>query len=443
MTHPMTFIPVMGRIVGRKLWSDLMILVFTLPATVTCMPSGIKGTEPDWNQFRGPYGNGRSDVAKPPVHFDHDLNVLWKTPIHGKGWSSPVVWRDQVWITTAPEDGTKLHAVCLDLETGETKHDITVFDIPSPEFCHPSNSYASCTPFIEKGRIYTHFGTYGTACLDTQSGDLIWQRRDLHCDHHRGPASSPVVHGNLLLIHFDGVDIQFVVALDKRNGKTVWKRNRDIDYGTSVGDRKKAYGTPSLIEVGGRWQMISPAAVATMALDPATGEEFWRLYHGGMNVAARPLYENNLLYITAGSGNTRLVAMHPDGRGDVTETHIEWSTGKGVPSRSSPLIVDSRLYMVNDGGVVTCLNARNGKRLWSERLGGEYWASPVVAGGCLYVLSKRGLVTVIKAGPRFEVLAENQFPAGFNASPAISGNSLILRSFTHLYRIGERNSGEF
>lgn len=395
-----------------------------------------EATEPDWNQFRGPRGDGRSESADPPVEFGDDLNVVWKTPIHGKGWSSPVVWQDQVWITTAPEDGTKLYAICLSLATGRIVHDRLVFEVAEPEFCHPTNSYASCTPVVEEGRLYVHFGTYGTACLDTQSGQRLWQRRDLHCDHFRGPASSPVVHGDLLFLQFDGIDVQFVITLDKRTGETVWRRDRDIDYGTTEGDFKKAYGTPSVIRVENRWQLVSPTAVATIAYDPGTGRERWRVRHGGMNVAARPLYEKGLVYISAGSGNTSLIAVRPDGEGDVTRTHIVWGTGKTVPKRSSQLIIDGRFFMVSDKGVVSCLDASTGRPLWSERVPGEYWASPLYAGGRIYLFSKQGTVPVIKAGPEFELLARNQFPAGFNASPAVAGDSLILRSFTHVYRIG-------
>ena len=395
--------------------------------------------EPYWNQFRGPCGNGKSDAVDLPVEFDDEKNVQWKTPIHGRGWSSPVVWGDQVWLTTAPEDGTELFAVCVDLQSGQIEHDLRVFEIAEPEYCHPTNSYASCSPYVEEGRVYVHFGTHGTACLDTQTGETLWERNDLHCDHFRGPASSPIVHENSLFVAFDGIDVQFFVALDKRTGKTIWRRNRDedIDYGTDDGDYKKAYGTATMIRVGDQWQLISPTAMETIAYDPDDGHTLWHVRHEGTNAAARPLYDNGLVYLSAGGGSIALCAVRPDGTGDLTPSSIVWQTAKRVPQRSSQLVVDGRLFMVNDQGVASCLDASTGEEIWTKRLGGTHWASPIYADGSIYFSSKEGIVTVIEAGAEFKLRAKNQFPAGFNASPAVADGSLILRSFTHLYCISE------
>ena len=392
--------------------------------------------EPYWNQFRGPHADGASTTAKPPIEFGDENNVLWKTPIHGKGWSSPVVWDQQIWLTTALVDGTKLFALCIDLDSGQIEHDLRVFKVAEPEFCHPTNSYASCTPVVEEGRVYVHFGSYGTACLDTQTGEKLWERRDLECDHFRGPASSPILHGDLLIIQFDGVDLQYVVALDKQTGQNVWKTDRDIDYGTDEGDYKKAFATPTVIRVGEQEQLVCPAAVETIVYNPQTGEEVWRVLHGGMNASGRSIYKNGLLFISAGQGNTSLIAVLPPGSGYDTAPRIVWSTGKVVPDRSSLIVVNDELYMVSDSGVASFLSARSGQRFWSKRLGGQFWASPVFADGRIYCSNKEGTVFVLKAGPEFEILAENHFPVGFNASPALAGDTLILRSFTHLYCIG-------
>ena len=395
--------------------------------------------EPCWNQFRGPCGNGKSDAVDLPVEFDDEKNVQWKTPIHGKGWSSPVVWGDQVWLTTAPEDGTELFAVCVDLQSGQIEHDLRVFEIAEPEYCHPTNSYASCSPYVEEGRVYVHFGTHGTACLDTQTGETLWERNDLHCDHFRGPASSPIVHENSLFVAFDGIDVQFFVALDKRTGKTIWRRNRDedIDYGTDDGDYKKAYGTATMIRVGNQWQLISPTAMETIAYDPDDGHTLWHVRHEGTNAAARPFYDNGLVYLSAGGGSIALCAVRPDGTGDLTASSIVWQTTKRVPQRSSQLVVDGRLFMVNDQGVASCLDASTGEEIWTKRLDGTHWASPIYADGSIYFSNQDGIVTVIEAGAEFKLRAKNQFPAGFNASPAVADGSLILRSFTHLYCISE------
>jgi len=345
-----------------------------------------------------------------------------------------VVWGEQIWLTTATDEGTELYALCVNLASGKIEHDLLVFEVRDPEFCHPSNSYASCTPFVEAGRVYVHFGTYGTACLDTQSGETLWERRDLHCDHFQGPAASPIVHGNVLFLSFDGVDVQFVVALDKRTGKTIWRRDRNIDFGTEAEDYKKAYSTPTVIRVGDQWQLISPAAMEAIAYDPQTGNELWRVRHGGMNAAARPLFEGGLVYLSAGKGPTHLIAVRPQGTGDITASAIEWGMGKSAPYRSSQLIVEGRL-MISDAGVASCLDATSGESIWTKRVGGAHWASPVYADGLIYLSSKAGMVTVIEAGPKFVLRTKNEFPSGFNASPAIAGDSLILRSFTDLYRV--------
>jgi outer membrane protein assembly factor BamB len=398
----------------------------------------MSAAEPYWNQFRGPHGDGET-TAKIPTEFGDEKNVAWKTAIHGKGWSSPVVWGNQIWLTTATEDGKQLHAMCVDADSGEIVHDLLVFEVAEPKFCHPTNSYASCTPFIEEGRVYVHFGEYGTACLDTKTGKKFWERRDFVSEDFRGPASSPIIEGDRLFINFDGVDHQFVVALDKRTGETLWRVDRDIDYGTDDGDYKKAYGTPALIEVNGQQQLISTAAMETIAYDPATGEEIWRVHNDGMNGAARPLYENGLVYICAGRGDFALLAVRPDGAGNVTNSHVVWNTGKSVPRFSSQIVVGDRLYMINDTGVISCLDALDGLTIWSKRQSGEFWASPIYTAGNVYFLSKEGAALVVAAEDDFRLVAENQFPAGFNASPAILGDSLILRTFTHLYRFDDES----
>ena len=191
----------------------------------------------------------------------------------------------QIWVTTAPEDGKQLGTVCVDRDSGKIVHDIVVFDNPTPAFCHPTNSYASSTPVIEEGRLYVHFGSAGTACIDTASGKVLWQRRDLPCDHFRGPASSPILFDNLVILTFDGFDFQYLAALDKETGKTVWKTDRNLAAPAANGDGKKAYSTPIVIKVGDQEMLISPGAYGTQAFDPKTGKEIWRVSHGGMNVA--------------------------------------------------------------------------------------------------------------------------------------------------------------
>ncbi len=413
------------------------------------MNSGSADDAP-WNQFRGPRGDGISTNQGLPVTFSEDSkSIVWKTPITGRAWSSPVVFGKQVWVTNAPEiqnptpekpkleKPIELSAVCVDLETGKVLHDVSLFSVEKPQFTHATNSYASPTPFIEDGRLYVHFGSYGTACVDTATGKKLWERTDFECDHFRGAGSSPVVYKGLVFLCFDGYDKQYIVALDKQTGKTVWQKNRDIDFGTNNGDAKKAYCTPQIINVDGRDILVSPFAVATIAYDPLTGDRVWSVKHGGMNAAARPIYGNGLVYINAGDASNALIAVSPNGSGDLTDK-IVWKTGKQTPKRSSQILLGDLYFMMNDGGVATCLDAKTGDVIWSERLPGAYWSSPISANGLIYCLSQEGNVPVFKADRKFELVANNKLADGSNASPAVAGKSLIVRSKSHLYRIENR-----
>jgi outer membrane protein assembly factor BamB len=391
----------------------------------------------NWPQFRGPDGQGHAEAAQLPLTWSETEHVRWKTPIHDRGWSSLVVWSNQVWLTTATPDGKKLYAICIDLATGRILRDIKLFDVENPADTRQYNSYASPTPAIEEGRIYVHFGSYGTACLDTASGKKLWERRDLPCNHFRGPGSSPVIFENLLLLDFDGFDYQYVVALDKETGETVWKTDRTVDYGTTDGDMKKSFSTPLMIEVAGRWQMISPCSKAALAYDPRTGKELWRIRHTGYSSAARPVFDDGLLLINTGFGKADLLAVRPDGEGDVTKTHVVWKATKGIGSKPSPVVVDGLVFVVTDGGVATCLDLKTGKEVWNHRLGGEFSASPIATAGRVYFCNENGKTTVVKAARDYEELAVNTLDDGCKASPAALGNSLILRTKQALYRIDE------
>jgi outer membrane protein assembly factor BamB len=332
------------------------------------------------------------------------------------------------------ENPIVLSVLCLDLASGNVVHDIKLFEVFKPQITYLSASYASPTPFIEEGRVYVHFGAYGTACLDTKTGEKIWERRDLECNHWRGPGSSPIVADGLVYLTFDGYDVQYITALDKMTGKTVWKRDRDIDFGTSDGDAKKAYSTPIVVRSEGREMLISPFASATIAYDPKSGEPLWSVRHGGMNAAGRPLYGNGLVYINSADGPNPLIAVSPNGVGDVT-SKIVWKSNKGVPKRPSEILLGDLMFMMEDEGIASCLDAKTGKQIWVNRVGGKYWSSPLYANGLIYCFSQTGEIPVFKAAREFELVAENKLDDGFVASAAVAADALILRSRTHIYRI--------
>jgi outer membrane protein assembly factor BamB len=362
----------------------MKIAIFTILTTFIALHCYGNDKPAYWNQFRGPNGDGDAKSANLPLKFSEKQNLTWKTPVPGKAWSSPVVMDEKVWLTNAEPDGFKMWALQIDWNTGNLLKKILVFENEEPQYCHPMNSYGTPTPVIYDGRVFVHFGTHGTAALDAQSGQVLWKRRDFKCDHFRGAAASPIAFNDSLIVHFDGHDLQYIVCLDQKNGKTRWKKEREYDFKTDNGDRKKAYCTPSVITHNGRQELISPGAVATESRNPKTGELYWTVRTGGMNASSRPIYRHGHVYVFCGMGS--MSAIRPGGSGDVDKTHVTWTRRKVVPKKSSPLLLGNYLYMVSDEGVASCNNPKTGEVHWAERLGvkGQCASSPIHANGKIY-----------------------------------------------------------
>lgn len=398
----------------------------------------------NWPQFRGPGGDGISDAKSAPMTWSDTDHVKWKTNIHGKAWSSPVVWGNQVWMTTATPDGHELYAVCLDRESGKIIFAEKLFDIANPQFCIAFNSYASPTPCIERGRVYVTFGSPGTACLDTETGKVIWARTDFVCNHFRGAGSSPFLYKDLLFMNFDGSDFQYVVALDKRDGRTVWRTDRDIDYGDiepngkvrAEGDFRKAFSTPRVMSIDGRDQLISLGSKALYSYEPLTGKELWRVEDkASFSGSDTPILGDGTIFYGSGHGQSELLAVRPKGDGNITDSAMVWRMHKKVPTRSSLLYHDGLIYMVTDAGVVNCVDAKNGTEVWHGRVDGTYSASPTWIAGKIYLCSEEGKTTVLAEGVEFKVLAENQLSDGIMASPAVAGDAIFVRTKSSCYRI--------
>jgi outer membrane protein assembly factor BamB len=397
-----------------------------------------------WPEFRGPTGNGESTTTNLPLKWSETENVRWKTPIHGRAWSCPVVWEKQIWLTTATEDGRQLYAVCVNRETGKIDRDLKLFDIDTPQFAHSFNTYASPTPAIEEGRVYVTFGSPGTACLDTASGQVLWQRKDFVCNHFRGAGSSPILADGRVYLPYDGSDFQFLVALDKQTGKTVWRTERTTNFRdlngegkpTDNGDFRKAFSTPVRASFAGKTILISLASKALFAYDPASGQELWRVEvpqcHSG---SARPVVDQDLIYFCAGFPKGELWAVRPGGKGTVTDPQVAWKVTRDVPLKPSVLLVEGLIYMVDDNGVATCLEAKDGAVVWRERIGGHFSSSPIHSGDRIYCFSEEGKATVFATGRAFKLLAANELEDGFMASPAVAGKALFLRTKAALYRI--------
>ena len=380
----------------------------------------------DWPEFRGPTGQGHSDERGLPLVWSETKNVRWKVAIPGRGWSSPAIQGDHIWLTTATDEGKSLRAISVDRNTGAILQNVEVFRLKSQGNLNSKNSQASPTPVLEGDRVYLHFGAYGTACI-TQSGEIVWKTRLDYDNGQHGPGGSPVIYDNLLIMSCDGQDVQYVVALDKLTGKVRWKKLRE-GY--------QAYTTPLVVRLPAGDQVISPGAFRAVSYEPRTGKELWQVRYGdGFSNVPRPVYGNGLVFICTGFQQPSLLAVRLDGRGDVTKSHIAWTLKRGVSLTPSPLLVGDELYMVSDNGVASCIDAKTGSPYWQVRLGGNHSASPIYADGRIYFLSEEGESVVIAPGKEFKALAKNQLDGPTLASMAVSGGSIFVRSQTHLYRL--------
>jgi outer membrane protein assembly factor BamB len=400
-----------------------------------CLLAGNVSAGEDWPQFRGPTGEGVSDATGLAVKWSEKENIKWKTPIPGEGWSSPVILGGKIWMATALDNGKSLRATGVDRETGKVLHDLELFHVEAPAPKHELNSHASPTPVLEQGRAYFSYGMYGSACVDTDTGKVLWKNTALHHDHDgNGPGSTPVIHDQYYLLNCDGTELRYVVALNKNTGRIAWKTNRSNEINKAPA-MKKAYATPLVITVNGRDLLISPGAFRVSAYEVKTGREVWWCDIPGFSNVTRPVFAHGLVYVGTGFGKHQLWAIKPDGQGDIANTHVVWKAIKGAPDKASPIVAGEELYMVSGNGILSCLDAKSGSEIWTERIGGEYSASPVLADGHIYFFSHQGPCTVIKPGRKYEPLATNLLADGFMASPAIAGKAMYLRTKTALYRV--------
>ncbi len=399
----------------------------------------------NWTQFRGNKGNAIAESENIPLKWDESV-IKWKKEIHDKGHSSPVVYGNQIWVTTGTADGKELYAVCLDFNTGEIIYDIKVFSPEDVEEKHQLNTYATPTPCIEKGYVYVHYGNAGTACINTSDGSIVWKNSAFKCKFVQGPASSPVLYKNLIILHYEGVDVRFLVALDKSSGKLVWKSDRPADpYKPLPEIGKKAYTTPLVVNVKGRDMLISNGSAVCIAYEPATGKEIWRVVDGAESTIAMPVMENGVLYwytgfmvADDGSNYTNFLAVNPDGQGDITKTNILWKKRDALAHNQmlTPVIRDGLIYTVNSRNTMMCLDAKTGEEVWSKHVTSDYDASPLYINGNIWFFSSRGEILVLKAGRKYEVIAQDKTDSGIFATPAVLRNTMILRTQNFLYRIG-------
>ncbi len=384
--------------------------------------SGVSAEE--WPQFRGPDGQGHAAATRLATAWSETENVRWKVEVPGLGWSSPVVYGKQIWLTTAVDAEGSLRAVCLDRDSGAMLHNVEVFHEPDLGRIASKNSHASPTPVVDGQHVFVHFGNHGTACLTTE-GRIVWTRR-LEYDHRHGPGGSPVVWHDLLLVSCDGPDVQYTVALDKKTGEVRWKADHP---------GQQAYATPIVIHAGGVDQLVTSGGGALIAYAPSDGRELWRCRHAGHSVVPRPVFGDGMVYFCTGYWTPALLAVRTDGQGDVTDSHVAFSLRRSVPHNPSPLLVDDRLYMVSDLGVLTCVDAKRGTEVWRQRLSGSFSASPTLADGKIYLVNETATTYVVSPGDGYELIATNHLDGRALATPAFVGQAIYLRTDTHLYRI--------
>ena len=402
-----------------------------------CCVTTSQGREPEWWQFLGPHGTNRTASDNLPLKWTDTEGIAWKTAIHGRGWSSPVIDGDRIWMTTSTPDGNQLFAVCVNKVTGKIIHDQKVFDVSNPQKISTANTYATPTPVVKENRVFIHFGTYGTACLDSTTAKILWTRRDLKCDHetNAGPASSPTIVGDHLVFHVDGRDVQYIIALSKTDGKTAWRTERSFDYSDVPVNQRKAYSTPGLVETSVGKQMISAAGQGIYAYD-LKGQEIWRVRHKGWSIFPRPIGGKGLVFTIVDRDYPELWAIRDDGQGDITDTHVKWKVTRGMPARCTPLLINDLLYLVNREGIMTCLEAETGDEVWKQRLPGQYSATPIHTKDRIYLFNEDAHCTIIRPGRKFQKLAENSLTTQqLMATPAVDGDAFIVRTAGYLYRI--------
>jgi outer membrane protein assembly factor BamB len=425
----------------------VLLMVFASPALAA---------EAEWPQFRGPDGQGHSSAQGLPNSWNEHENIVWKAAIPGRGWSSPVIAGNDIWLTTAVESpiseaekaerlkGTtnnqpltlagklSLRAICVDKRSGQVTADVELLTEERPQPTHSMNSFASPTPVLADGKLYAHFGTHGTACLDTATRKVLWTNRELSINHENGAGSSPVLWQDRLIAHCDGSDAQYIAALDTATGRIAWKTERSGKMNDEP-QLKKAYGTPIVMEVGGQTTVVSPAADWLYGYEPATGRELWKVPYGmlGFSIVPRPVAGHGFVYMSTSFMQPQMLAVKLDG----PQPEIAWRFAKQMPNMCSPLLVGDELYTVSDKGIATCLDAHTGEVHWTERLPGNYAASPLAADGKIFIASRDGETTVLAPGPKFQKLGTGKLDSPILASPAAVGQALYIRTEKSLYRV--------
>jgi len=406
------------------------------------MTAGAASAETLWAEFRGPTAQGHSTAVGLPAEWAPDKNIVWRSELPGRAWSSPVLAKGKIFLTNAvqvneedPAQGVSLRVLALNAATGKVLWDVEALKQTDPDALrmHGKNSHASPSPVWENGRIYAHFGHHGSACVD-EAGKLLWTTREHRYPPVHGTGGSPVVVDDLLIFNADGATNPAVIALEKATGKLRWKVTRPPTPANPF-----SFSTPLLIQVNGRRQLVTAGSGIVQALEPKDGSEIWRVMYGnGFSVVPRPVYAHGLVFVSTGYAQPQGHAIRPDGKGDVTATHVAWTVTKRVPHNPSVVVVGDELYMLSDTGILSCLDAKTGQVHYEERVLGSSSASLLSADGRIYGIDEQGKSVAVKPGKTFELLATSELREKTLASMAVVDNDLLIRTEKALYRVGKR-----
>ncbi len=394
----------------------------------------------NWPGFRGPSRQGISLEKDVPIEWSETSNIAWKTPIPGEGWSSPIVFEDRVFVTTATDEGVSFRLLCLSRENGAVLWDKEIFRQKAGHK-QQFNSYASSTPVTDGQRVFV-VAADGSIAGVSMDGAVVWTNRDVDFYSEHGLAVSPVLYEDLLIVAFDGSssgpdtklgwqkpwDQAVIMALDKNTGNVRWKGKRGLS--------RVAHVCPQIFRQDGQDQLVSSAGNVVQGFDLETGRRIWTASSPGEGVVPSVVIGEGLVFTTSGFGESTIRAVRTGGEGDVTDTHIAWESTEDVPKVPSMLYVEPFLFLITEGGVAKCFKAATGQVIWRERLDPKYSASPIWAEGRIYFLSEKGTTTIIQAGPEFKVLAQNPLNEKCCASPAISRKQIFIRSEHNVFCIG-------
>jgi len=384
----------------------------------------------NWPGWRGPRQDGRSQATTVPITWSSTQNVKWKTPIPGIGHSSPVIWEDRIFLTSCLENDGRRLLLCLDRNSGKELWQKVVFQGKLEEK-HRLNSYASSTPATDGTYVYVTFLNYPrmlVACYDFQ-GNEVWRTSpgEFHSKH--GFCSSPVLYKDLVIVNGDQDAEAWIVALDRRSGKERWRADRP--------NRTRSYCVPIIVEAAGKMQLVLSGSKCVASYNPETGEQIWIIDGPTEQFVASLVFSKGLLFLTGGYPEYHLLAIKPDGTGNVTDTHVAWHERRGASYVPSPIADEKNFYLVNDNGIASCYDAETGRCHWNQRLGRRHSASPVSANGLLYFVDDDGKTFVVNASDKFEIVARNELGEECYASPAIAHGDLFIRTLHHLYCIGK------